>query len=868
MRRRRARFGRDPLCAICESGRIGRLPRTAPVDASLRLKYHAKTERLLVFPLRFRPEEEEFMLSVSKLELSYKDLRWRCDPNELGFETTDEIPCCYDIIGQDRALAAIRLGLEIQSPGYNIYVSGLTGTGKSTTIKSLLETMRQDAKNLTDICYVHNFRAADMPVCIVLPAGQGKRLKKAYSDIQRTLRKHIPKLFESDTYSRRQKLIIDELQQRRAKLAGELEKTIEEKGFRLLEVQYGPFTRPVVMPVIEGEPVEMEKLPSLLEAKKIDEAEFKRIRRDHDFLVESMEGYLKVAREIDRDLADKVAWLEKEFVSPMIDTCIKEAKEKFGEKKVHAHLEDLRDFCLSNIEEFKDSSSEQKEKAEEKERLVEFEVNVIVDNSRTRQTPVIIETTPSYGNLFGSVDRVHEGRGEFRTDFTKIRAGSLLRANGGYLVLSLTDIIEEPAVWPALKRALKNKKVTIQSIDTLFFLSATGIKPEPIDIDLKVVLIGDVYSYQILYLYDEDFRKIFKVKADFDTVMNKVRDNLAKYAQFVKTVVEKESLLPFHKTAVAAVTEEGVRIAGRQDKLTTRFSDIADIIREAEYWARKAKAKVVESKHVEKAIDEKTRRVNLAEEKIRELLADGTILMDIDGRVVGQVNGLSVYDIGDYAFGKPSRITAETGLGRSGLINIEREADMSGKTHNKGVLIIEGFLRRRFAQDKPLTMSSSICFEQSYIGVDGDSASSTEIYALLSSLAEVPLRQDLAVTGSVNQKGEIQPIGGVNEKIEGFFDICRIKGLTGKQGVIIPKLNKKDLMLKQGVIDAIKKKKFHIYAIETIDQGLELLSGVKAGRKRSSGRFEKDSVNDMVDRKLEHYADQIKTYYDAGDERD
>lgn len=809
------------------------------------------------------------MPSVSKLELKPDELRWRCDPNDLGFETTDEIPCCRDIIGQDRALAAITLGLEIPSPGYNIYVSGLTGTGKSTTIKSLLESMKREAKNLTDICYVHNFRAPDMPACIVLPAGQGKRLKKTIGDIQRMLRKHIPKVFESDAYSRRQKRILEELQNKRAKLATQLEKTIEDKGFRLLEVQYGPFTRPVVMPVIEEQPVEMEKLAALVEAKKIDEKEYERIKKDHDFLVDRMEGFLKVAREIDRELADKMAWIEKEFVSPIVDTCIREAKEKFGEKKVHAHLEELRDFCLNNIEEFKDSSGKQEEKTEEKDDLLEFEVNVVVDNSRTKQVPIIIETSPNYANLFGSIDRVHEGRAEFRTDFMKIRAGSLLRANGGYLVLSLTDIIEEPAVWPALKRALKNKKVMIQSVDTLFFLSTSGLKPEPIDIDVKVVLIGDAYSYQILYTYDEDFRKIFKIKADFDTVMPKIPENIVKYAQFVKSVVDKENLLPFHKSAVGAITEEGVRLAGHQDKLSTRFSDVADVIREAEYWARKAKAKVVEAKHVEKAIEQKIQRVNLIEEKIRELLADGTILIDIEGAAIGQVNGLSVYDIGDHTFGKPSRITVETGLGRSGIINIEREADLSGKTHNKGVLIIEGFLRRRYAQDKPLTMSTSICFEQSYSGVDGDSASSTEIYAILSSLAELPLRQDLAVTGSVNQKGEIQPIGGVNEKIEGFFDICKIKGLNGKQGVIIPRLNKKDLMLKKQVIDAIKKRKFHIYAIDTIDEGIELLSGVKAGKRMRDGQFERESVNDLVDLKLAHFAEQIRSYLDSGgDERD
>ena len=808
------------------------------------------------------------MQKVSKLELKLNELRWRCRPDDLGFETTDEVPCCRDIIGQDRALAAITLGLEIASPGYNIFVSGLTGTGKSTTIKSLLESMRREAKNLKDICYVYNFRTPDMPSCVVLPAGQGKRLKRVVSDIQRTLRKHVPKEFESDRYSRRQKKIIEELQTRRAKLATELEKTIEEKGFKLLEVQYGPFTRPVVMPVIEQQPVEMEKLTALVDAKKLDQKEHERIKKDHDFLVDRMEAFLKIAREIDRELADKMAWLEKEVVSPIVDTCIREAKEKFSEKKVHTHLEELRDFCLNNIDEFKNSAGEQKEKTEEKEDLLEFEVNVVVDNSRTKHVPIIIETAPSYGNLFGSIDRVHDGRGEYRTDLTKIRAGSMLRANGGFLVLTLTDIIEEPAVWPAFKRALKNKKVAIQSIDALFLLSASGLKPEPIDIDLKVVLIGDAYSYQILYTYDEDFRKIFKIKADFDTEMPNVADNIVKYAQFVKSVVDKEKLRAFHKTAVAAIIEEGVRIAGRQDKLTTRFSDVADVIREADYWARKTKAKVVQGKHVEKAIDEKIRRVNLVEEKLREMLVNGTILIDISGEKIGQVNGLSVYDMGDYAFGKPSRITVETGLGRAGLINIEREAELSGKTHNKGVLIIEGYLRRKYAQDKPLTMSSSICFEQSYSGVDGDSASSTEIYAILSSLAELPLRQDLAVTGSVNQKGEIQPIGGVNEKIEGFFDICKIKGLTGKQGVIIPKLNTPDLMLKKEVVDAIKRKKFHIYAISAIDEGIEILSNVKAGRKLRSGRFERDTVNDFVDGKLAHFAEQIKYYLDSGDERD
>ncbi|UCH85519.1 MAG: AAA family ATPase [Candidatus Latescibacterota bacterium] len=807
------------------------------------------------------------MSSSSRLELKARDLRWRCSPNSLGFESTAEIPCCQDIIGQDRALAAIRLGLEIESPGYNVYVSGLTGTGKTTTIKTLLESMRHSEKKLKDICYVHNFRSPDRPVCVELPAGQGSMLKRAVADVLNTLKKHIPKVFESEGYNKRQKKIIEELQTKRSTQAAELEKAIEQKGFRLLEVQYGPFTKPVVMPIIGEQPVEMEKLPGLVEAGQLDEKEYLRIKNDHELLVGKMEAFLKVARELDRELADKMTWLEKEFVSPIVDTCVSELEDQFDGDKMKAYLSELREHAIDHIDSFKEPTAEQKEKGEPPDRFIEFEVNLVVDNSRTEKRPVIIETNPNYGNLFGSIDRVHEGRGEYRSDLTMIRAGSLVRANGGFLVLSLNDIAEEAAVWPALKRALKNRKVTIQGFDALLFLPVMGIKPEPIDIDVKLVLIGDAYTYQMLYHYDEEFRKIFKVKADFDSVMPNVKPNLLKYATFVKTVVDKESLLEFHKSAVAAVAEEGSRIAGRQNKLSTRFSDVADIIREAVYWAKKDGSKLVWARHVEKAMEEKTERVSLIEDKMREMLADGTILIDTDGSKIGQVNGLSVYDMGDYSFGKPSRITAETAMGRAGIINIEREADLSGKTHNKGVLIIEGYLRRKYAQEKPMTMSASVCFEQSYGGIDGDSASSTEIYAILSSLSGLPLRQDLAVTGSVNQKGEIQPIGGVNEKIEGYFDICRIKGLTGGQGVIIPKLNQRDLMLKKDVVSAIERGMFHIYAVKTVDEGIELLTGVKVGRRLKRG-YQKDSVNYLVDSKLSRFAEQIKDFTESEDDKE
>ena len=795
----------------------------------------------------------------ASLELAVSELRWRCNPDRLGIETTDELDTCTDIIGQERAVDAIRLGLEIQSPGYNIYVSGLTGTGKTTTIKQLLESMRREKKALEDICYVHNFHTPEMPVALKLPAGQGTALKQALAEMLRTLREHIPKLFESDLYTDRQKRVVEELKQKRTEIAAELEKTIGEKGFRLVEVQFGPFSRPLILPLVDGQPVELDKLGALVEAGKLDKAEFERIKKDYEVLMEKMESYLKISRGLDREIVSRLASLEEEYVSPIVDTCIEEVRERFDYPKLKEFLTELREYCIDNLKLFAEEADDGKS-AERAPTFVEFEVNVIVDNSRTKDVPVIIETAPRYANVFGSIDRAYDSRGEYRTDFTMISAGSILRANGGFLVLSLSDILEEPSVWPALKRALKNQQVSIHGGDALWQLWSSALKPEPIDIEVKIALIGDAEFYHILYDYDEDFKKIFKVKADFDTEMPNDQDNLRRYGEFIKNITAREKLPPFHKSAVASIAEEGARIAGRQDRLTTRFSDVADVIREASYWARKDAADVVGADHVEKAVDERIRRVSLTEDKINEMIVEGTILLDIDGAKVGQVNGLSVYDLGDYAFGKPSRITVETSMGRSGVINIEREAELSGKTHNKGVLILEGYLRRMYAQDKPLAMSASICFEQSYSGIDGDSASSTEVYGLLSSLSELPIRQDLAVTGSVNQKGEIQPIGGVNEKIHGFYDICRMTGLTGHQGVVIPRLNKRDLMLRKDVVESIEAGRFHIYAVDTIDQGIELLTGRKAGTADADGGFPDGTVHNLVNDKLERFAEALKEW--------
>lgn len=534
-------------------------------------------------------------------------------------------------------------------------------------------------------------------------------------------------------------------------------------------------------------------------------------------------------------------------------------------------MDDVEDDVLQNLGRFRGEEEKRHQlfmpgmqipKADE---FLEFKVNVVVDNSKLKRIPVITETTPNYRNLFGTIERIMDTAGIRHTDFTKIRAGSLLKANGGYLVLNLRDTLIEPGVWAALKRTLKNRKLDIQSYDPFHLFSSSSsssaLKPESVDVDVKVVIVGDAYLYQLLYFYDEDFKKIFKVKADFDTVMSKDEAAINHYSLFVKKICSDEGLMPFTNSGVAEVIEYGVRLAGRQNKISTKFSEIADLLRESQYWTKEDKAKVIDGKHVNKAIDEKIYLSRMVEDKIQEMIEEGVLMIDIKGEKLGQVNGLSVYDLGNYSFGHPSKITAEVSMGHAGIINIEREADLSGKTHNKGVLIIGGYFRGKYAQDKPLSMSASLAFEQSYSGVDGDSASSTEIYTILSELSGLPLRQDIAVTGSVNQKGEIQPIGGVNQKIEGFFEVCKSKGLTLKQGVMIPHQNIDDLMLKPEVVETVKVGKFHVYPIKTIDEGIEILTGVSAGQKQKDGKYPKDTLNYLVNLKLQELATGMKEFY-------
>lgn len=802
------------------------------------------------------------------LEVPPEKLRWRCDPDSLGFETTAECDQIPGIIGQERALKAIRMGLEIESPGYNIFASGLTGTGKTSTIKTLLSQIDLKKPPLNDICYVYNFKDHDMPKYIMLTAGTGRRFQKDMDDLVSFLRREIPKILESDNFKKASEETINIYRTKQKEMIKAFHDKLQKEHLQLVQYQIGPYTKQDIVPVIEGKPIPFEQIESLAEQNKFDNDELNNIKKSIEQSRIEFDTIMRQSREMEREIQKEISVLEYKYGLPVVSSVIHDIRIKYARdnQKLSGYLDDVQDHILSHLKSFKEKEDEQPAPQPQPvstaviyqaKQFLEYKINVIVDNSHTESAPVIIETTPTYKNLFGTIERDIERLGYWSTDFSRIKAGSLLRANGGYIVFDAFDALIEPGVWEFLKRTLKNRLITMQNYDP-YSIVPTALKPEPIPINVKVIMIGDEYLYNRLYNMVEDFKKIFKIKAPFDTEMPNNKENNMAYVSFIRKITEDEKLMPFDKKAVAAVIEYGVRLTGHQKKISTRFSDVADLIREACYWAQKDNHQLVTDTHVDRAYDEKIRRVSLLEDKIKELIDDGTIMIDTEGKAVGQVNGLSVYELGEYAFAKPSKITAETSVGRSGVINIEREAKLSGKTHDKGVLILEGYFRGKYAQDKNLNMSASICFEQSYGEVDGDSASSSEVYAIISSLANVPLRQEIAVTGSVNQKGEIQPVGGINLKIEGFYDVCNAKGLTGTQGVIIPSINIPDLMLRKDVVTSVSEGKFHIYAVNTIEDGMAILTGIECGLLGKDGSYPAGTVHFLVNERLKELAKSLK----------
>jgi predicted ATP-dependent protease len=800
----------------------------------------------------------------SRFEIEAERLAWRCDTSLLPFACTADMTPLEDFIGQERAMRAIEFGLGVRKSGFNIFVTGLTGTGKTSIIKAFLKKVTakkfspaEDALLPEDWCYVYNFNDPDRPQTLSIRRGLGKALKKDMEELIQTLQRSARKTFESEEFARQRQGMVEQMQREQQKIIEGLIEEAKKSGFAL---KFSPAGMALI-PLREGKPLQEEDYLSLPAEEK------SAIEEKRGKIEAKVEEALRHGKKLEREISDRVEALEQQAGEYLVRIPISELKEKYRDyPKVTGYLDAVRRHILKNLHRFKASDGGQgalpflpaPPADSSVDPFLPYRVNVFVDHSETEMPPIVIETNPTYHNLFGVVEK-KPVLGGFVTDFTMIKAGSISRANGGYLVLYDRDVLANPGVWEALKRVIKNREISIEEPAAFFgWLAPQGLRPEPIPTDAKVIMIGDPLLYHALSTMDPDFRETFKVKADFDFEIERSGDNIVSYACFISAFCKRERLRHFDLSGVARIIEYGARAVEDQQKLSTRFSDIADLLIESNYWAEKDGADLVAGKHVETAIAEKIFRLNLTEKRIQEMIAEGTILVDVAGAVVGQVNGLAIYQTGDFQFGKPSRITAKTFMGRGGIVNIEREAKLSGKTHDKGVLILSGYLGAKYAQRRPLSLSASLCFEQSYEGVDGDSASSTELYAILSSLSEVPLKQSIAVTGSVNQNGEIQAIGGINRKIEGFFDVCRAKGLTGEQGVLAPRANLRNLMLRRDVIEAVEGGKFHIYAIGTIDEGIEVLTGVPAGERDSAGRYPDTSVNGLVEKKLEEYSERIK----------
>lgn len=799
-------------------------------------------------------------------------LRYRVDPSMLPFETTEDLEPLKEIIGQKRGVDAFRFGMGMNRPGYNVFVTGAPGTGRMSTVRKLLEEMSKEKGTIPDdLCYVNNAKDQEAPILLRLKAGMGRKFKRDLHEFMETLKKEVPQLFESQDYLNRKKEVMEEYEKKGKSFFKDLDKKVREEGFSLVDVQVGQFKRPEVMPLVDGKPVHIDQVEAMVEKGRFPGEEFEAMREKQGRLRGEIDQIFLELRDLQKGIQENIEKMDRLMFNKMAAELIAPVRQKYEDKKIDSYLNDMLEDMGEHLEIFASQGQQAMPglpmAMPQGDQFQPYEVNLLVDNGDQKGPPVVVESYPTYRNLFGSIERVVDRSGVWRTDFSKIKTGSLVKANGGYLVFNLLDAITEPGVWPALKRSLKTKKMEIQTYDPFYLFTTTGMKPEPIEMDSKVVVIADSYIYQLLRHYDEDVEKIFKVRADFDTSMDKNEETIGKFAGFIKRKKDEDGLKPFDRTAVAALVEQAVRMAGRQEKISTSFPAITDLIREADYWAGQGDESTVQEVHVDKAIEARVYRSNMVEEHLQEMIDRGTLLIDVEGEVAGQVNGLAVYSTGDYMFGRPSRITVSTSMGRAGIINIEREADMSGNTHNKGVLILGGYVRKKYAQDKPLSMSASIAFEQSYGGVDGDSASSTEIYALLSSLSGVPIKQYIAVTGSLNQKGEVQAIGGVNQKIEGFYDCCLKNGLTGRQGVMIPESNVMDLMLRKDVVEAVKKGKFHVYSVKTIDEGIEILTGKKAGEKKQDGTYPKGTINALVDERLKELAEGLKNFGEEDKEK-
>ena len=787
-------------------------------------------------------------------ELSYTELKNGCSADDFSFCSTAELEPLEGIIGQDRAVKAFDFGLHVKIKGYNIYMSGPSGTGKTTYAKASTERLAATEDVPLDWCYVYNFQNPRSPLALSFPAGEGRKFRDDMSELVQLFQTELQKVFRTEDYEKQKTELLRGFDEKRDALMDQMSKEAVENDFQVKTTNSGIY----FMPVVDGKPVGEEEYDDLAEDVKDV------IEKNSQIVQEKASAIMRDIRELDKESKRCVDQLDYKVGMFAIGHHVSAVQEKYEQnEKAVAYINAVKEDVLENISQFFEDEEDGEEglasllpmlsKKQPEDVTLKYKVNLIVDNSETEGAPVVTTFNPTYYNLVGEVEYDSEF-GNLTTDFMKIKSGLFHKANGGYLIVQAQDILSAPQAWEALRRVIKTKEINMDAIrEQLGTVVAPTLKPEPIPANIKIIMIGSSYYYELLSTYDEEFDKFFKIRADFDYEMPRSQENMLKIAQFIKGFTMREKTMDFDVSAVCAVVEYSSRAAERQNKLSTRFNHLAEILGEAAAWAKLDGAEMVTAKHVQKTIVEKEDRLRLYEEKLDEMLEENVIMIDVDGAEVGQINGLAVLDMGSYAFGNPSRITATTYVGKSGIVNIEKEARMSGQTHDKGVQIITGYLGQTYAQKFPLSLSCRVCFEQNYNGIDGDSASSTELYCILSSLAEMPIRQDLAVTGSVNQKGEIQAIGGVTYKIEGFFDLCKKRGLTGKQGVIIPVSNIRDLVLKDEVVKAVKEGVFHIYPISTIDEGIALLMSTPAGEKDEKGEYPPDSVHGKVMAKLKAF---------------
>ena len=788
----------------------------------------------------------------NKNELSYKDLKLTFNTNMFNFETTEQLEPIQAGIGQDRGLKALEFGLQVDVKGYNLYIEGPSGVGKTLYTKNYLQQIAPKKKVPSDWCYIYNFDNPNEPIAVELPAGQGKEFKESMDGFIKEIRKDIKKTFNNDDFEKEKALIKQEFEAKRSALLDKLNEEASKYNFQVKAAQNGIY----MMPIVDGRTIEEE------EFEKLD-AQIKQEYEEKSVIVqEQIMHVIGQIKEIERQSDKKISEWQSNVALLTVNVHINFLKSKYKRnKKINKFLTNVKQDVLKNIPTFLEDETKQNAQqqpnpnAKKTDPCLNYRVNLFVDNSNREGAPVIMDSNYSYHNIFGSLE-YENYYGALKTDHTMLKPGLLQQANGGYIIFQAKDLLANSMCYEALKKALRVKELSIEnSADQRSSMVLVSLKPEPIPLNLKVILIGNSNIYQTLLAMDSDFRKLFKIKVEFedDAIINE--ENVNKLARIIHGFCAHEELPHLDKQAMGRLVEYGSKLAGSHNKVSTRFDDLMQVVGEAATWAKLSRSKIVTAKFIDKALAERIERVKKYDSKYLEMIKENSLLINTSGYEVGQLNGLTVMTIGDYAFGKPAKITVNTYTGKNGIVNIEREVEISGPSHSKGVLILTGYLGEMFAQDIPLCLTASICFEQLYNGVDGDSASSTELYGLLSSLSGIPINQSIAVTGSVNQKGQIQPIGGVNEKIEGFFQICKIRGLDGSHGVMIPVQNVDNLQLSDEIVEAVKNGQFHIYAVSTIEEGIEVLTGVPAGKKDKDGRFPAGTINYLVYEKLKKYAE-------------